>query len=177
MLQVQRSDSSAAFGQLYDRHATVGFGLALRICGNRNDAEEVVQDAFLSIWRARATYVSADCFAAWANQVVRNRALDVLRRRNASSRPRLAEGDAGAMADAAAPSAHDVVAERFGTGRLIDVISGLPEAQSEAVALAYFGELTNREIARHLGVPLSTVKGRLRLAMGKLRPLLETSSS
>ncbi|MGI9146142.1 MAG: RNA polymerase sigma factor [Chloroflexota bacterium] len=150
----------------YEGHHRVALGLAYRILENRADAEDAVQDAFLSVWRALATFdPRVGSIRTWLLSVVRNRAIDVLRSRNRRLECVLEDGRAGVIPTdiATAPAA---VADRE---YVLDLIAGLNTPQQQVLELTYFGGLGHTAIAERLGIPVSTVKGRLRLALDRLR--------
>jgi RNA polymerase sigma-70 factor (ECF subfamily) len=166
--------SSDALGQLYDRHAAMVFGLARRVLARVEDAEEVVQVVFAQVWRDATRYApDRASVAGWIMMLARTRAIDRLRARKA--RPdQDAAVDAAAIAplrDAAqSPEAAAVSAD---DGRKIKrALEALPENQRALVDLAYYEGLTHTEIAERTGVPLGTVKTRLRAAMATLRSAL-----
>lgn len=167
MAQVQRGNGDA-LGALYDRYCDRAYRVARYACGDEGRAEEAVQDAFISIWRSRATYQpQRGPVAAWLLTVVRHRAIDVGRRhqRHAGQRADEAQLDARAAPD-------DVVAQVSGRADAHTMeapLARLPEAQREVITLAFYGELTHTEIAAQLGLPPGTVKGRMRLGLNKLR--------
>ena len=174
MREVQ-ADHSAAFGELYDRHAARAWRLARSICHDAGRGEDAVQEAFLSVWRSRAVYDSGTgSVRSWLMTLVRNRAIDSLRREAAVQRPRLADGDyvgpdpAGVSVDA------DVIA-RTEADALRASLQQLPDAQAEVIALAYYGELSHAEIATRLRLPPGTVTGRMRLGLKKLREQAEST--
>lgn len=155
-----------ALAALYDRHGRVAFALAIRIVGDPETAEEVVQEVFLAVWRRAATYdVGKGSVRGWLLAAARNRAIDMLRMRQA--RPRttrfdelpLISGDDPARAALAAVDA----------AALRTAVAALPVDQRTAVELAYFAGLSYPEIAAQCGIPLGTVKSRLRLALERLR--------
>ena len=172
MTLVQRRDP-VAFEVFYDRQAGAAFSLAYRMVGDRAAAEDVVQESFLSIWRSRARYDSArGGVRAWTLSVVRNRAIDALRRGSLPSR-RLDSDDDEVLAEQPAGERTEVEALRRETAReLRGALAELPEEQSRVIELAFFGGFTHSEIARMLGMPLGTVKGRLRLGLEKVRASL-----
>jgi RNA polymerase sigma-70 factor (ECF subfamily) len=172
MTLVQRRDP-VAFEVFYDRQAGAAFSLAYRMVGDRAAAEDVVQESFLSIWRSRARYDSArGGVRAWTLSVVRNRAIDALRRGSLPSR-RLDSDDDEVLAEQPAGERTEVEALRRETAReLRGALAELPEEQSRVIELAFFGGFTHSEIARTLGMPLGTVKGRLRLGLEKVRASL-----
>jgi RNA polymerase sigma-70 factor (ECF subfamily) len=159
-----------AFEVLYDRHGGAAYSLAHRIVGDRGVAEDVTQEAFLSLWRTGARYDAArGSVRSWMLGIVRNRAIDALRRA-AGSAPKL-DLDDEALLDSR-PSEELTEAEaikRETSRRLRGVLSELPREQSEVIGLAYFGGFTHAEIAEMLGMPLGTVKGRMRLGLEKIR--------
>jgi RNA polymerase sigma-70 factor (ECF subfamily) len=167
MRRVQRDDGEA-FRALYERHAPTVLGVALAITRSGRLAEETVQDSFLTAWRSRAAYETArGSVAGWLLAITRSRALDALRRVNRHDRPwePLADHD---IADPRAESP-DVHAARGEDQRALRAaLTALPSEQATALALAYFGDLTHAEIAAHLGLPLGTVKGRIRLGLRRL---------
>jgi RNA polymerase sigma-70 factor, ECF subfamily len=172
--RIQAGDDRA-LRELYDRRGAQAHRVALSVCRDREWAEEAVQEAFLSVWRARDTYRSdRGTVGAWVMTIVRYRAIDVMRRNERhSSRRADAESLHGRPAD------DDVSADVIGAAeadRLRSLLAQLPDAQQEVIGLAYFGQLSHTEIARRLQLPPGTVKGRLRLGMQKLRHELERSA-
>ena len=160
----------AAFEVLYDRHGGAAFSLAYRIVGDRNAAEDVTQEAFLSIWRSNARFDRArGSVRSWVLSVVRNRAIDALRR-GAGQAPKLDHDDDSALEARPADERTDVEAARRETSReLRDALTVLPRDQSQVIQLAYFGGFSHSEIAEMLSMPLGTVKGRMRLGLEKIR--------
>ena len=163
----------AAFEVFYDRHGGAAYSLAHRIVGNPALAEDVTQEAFLSIWRSEAGFDrTRGSVRAWALGIVRNRAIDALRR-EASRGPRLDYDDEGVLERRAAPERTEEEALRRETARsLRGALEELPTDQSKVIELAYYGGFTHSEIAEMLGMPLGTVKGRMRLGLEKIRTRL-----
>ena len=175
MRRVQ-DDNVEAFEQLYDRHAVRAFRVARSVCDSTGRAEDAVQEGFLSVWRSRANYrPESGSFQGWSMKIVRNRAIDATR--SEAARRRHLEDDGGehlASGHATAPRAlEDHVVARSEGDALRAALLRLPEAQSEVIALAYYGELSHTEIAKQLSLPPGTVKGRMRLGLEKLRGHLE----
>lgn len=174
MKRVQAGEGEA-FAQLYLRHYAGALGVALAVCKDAHLAEDAVQEGFLSIWRGRSTYEATrgDSLVAWVKEVVRNRAIDSLRREGAGKRPRITDAEVTEIADNAAVSPLDELLARTELSEGREVLGAsmrrLPAAQAEIILLAYFEELSHTQIARRLAIPEGTVKGRLRLAMEKLR--------
>ena len=165
-------DDAEAFGALYDRFAGRAYGLALNIAHNDARAQDVVQDAFLSVWRSRASYrPERGTVNSWILGTVRNRALDSLRR-NGRHDTRRAPGEGIAEQLQALGDLEHTIAERDQASRLRALLATLPDAQRDVITLAYFGEMSTSEIARELSVPHGTVKGRMRLGLTRLRTTL-----
>lgn len=168
------SGSADALGRLYDLHAAVVFGLARRILGREEDAEEVVQDVFSQVWRQAARYQTERAsVAGWLVMLARTRAIDRLRAR--TSRPDVVRGvspDQAPPLAAVSPDPETVVASADDARAVRQALVALPDAQRSLVELAYYDGLTHTEIAERTGVPLGTVKTRLRTAMFALRDAL-----
>jgi RNA polymerase sigma-70 factor (ECF subfamily) len=162
-----------AFEVLYDRHGGVAYSLAYRIVGDAGAAEDVTQEAFLSVWRSEAGYDAArGSVRSWLLVIVRNRAIDEVRRNSSARAPRFDLGG-DRLADAPAPDRTEAEALRREEARTIrGALVQLPEEQAQVIGLAYFGGFTQSEIAAMLGTPLGTVKGRMRLGLEKIRLLL-----
>lgn len=173
MGRVQADDDTEAFAALHDRHATRAFRVALAICRSPSNAEDAVQEGFLSVWRSRASYSAGrGSFKGWLIRVVQNRAIDATRRDAASHRPELCDLDVD-LFDPEAVSVPDQVVAGNEVQTLRTVLGQIPPAQAEVITLAFFGELSHSEIARHLSLPAGTVKGRMRLGLEKLRQRIE----
>lgn len=161
-----------ALGELYDRYGRLAYAVALRILGDPGRAEDVVQDAFLKVWN-NATQFAADrgSLRTWLITSVRNRSLDTLRGRGAHERQeRELKPDLRASGPTADPW-HEASLSLERTA-IREAMGTLPVDQRQAVELAYFGGYSHREIAAMSRVPLSTVKGRMRLALEKLNTYL-----
>jgi RNA polymerase sigma-70 factor, ECF subfamily len=162
-----------AFEVFYDRHAGAAYSLAYRIVGSRTAAEDVTQEALLSIWRSGARYDRArGSVRAWTLGIVRNRAIDLLRKESGRS-PKLAAGGDEILERRASEELTDTEAVRRETAEEVrGAIQELPEDQSRVIGLAYFGGFSHSEIAEMLNEPLGTIKGRMRLGMDKIRATL-----
>jgi RNA polymerase sigma-70 factor (ECF subfamily) len=169
MALVDRKDPTG-FEAFFDRHGAAAYSLAHRIVGEAAAAEDVTQEAFLSIWRTGARFDRArGSVRSWVLGVVRNRAIDSLRR-EARPGPRLDLDDEGVIEARPAEERTDAEALRRETAReLRGALSTLPNDQSRVIELAYFGGFSQSEIAKMLNMPLGTVKGRMRLGLEKLR--------
>jgi RNA polymerase sigma-70 factor (ECF subfamily) len=167
MAQVS-AGSVEAFGELYDRFCNRAYGVAFSVCRDQGRAQDAVQEAFLSVWRARASYRSQEgTVAAWLLTVVRYRAIDLARRHGKdaahwASDERLHERPAR-------DDVSETVIQRDDAHRLQVSLAQLPDRQQEVIVLAYYGQLSHTEIATELGLPPGTVKGRMRLGLQKLR--------
>ena len=172
MTLVERKDADA-FAVLYDRHGGAAYSLAHRIVGDPAIAEDVTQEAFLSVWRSGARFDAArGSVRSWTLGIVRNRAIDALRRAS-SPAPKLDLDDEAVLEGQAAAELTDSEAIRRETSRRVrGALRELPDEQSEVIGLAYFGGFTHSEIAEMLGMPLGTVKGRMRLGLEKIRVAL-----
>lgn len=175
MRRVQ-ADDATAFGLLYDRTKHRAHALAMAMTRNQRQAEDVVQEAYLDLWRSRAAYRPARAaVATWLLAIVRNRALDALRRSVGRERPWV--DIAGYEAEDHGLEALDDQAIRREAGRTVRAcLARLPAEQTVALGLAYFGGLTQSEIARRLDVPLGTVKSRIRLGHERLAGELERTA-
>jgi len=169
MTLVERRNADA-FAVLYDRHGGAAFSLAHRIVGDRAVAEDVTQEAFLSVWRSGARFDAArGSVRSWTLSIVRNRAIDSLRRQ-AGSAPKLDFDDDATLEARPSSDLTDAEAIRRETSRRVrGALQELPREQSEVIGLAYFGGFSHSEIAEMLGMPLGTVKGRMRLGLEKIR--------
>jgi RNA polymerase sigma-70 factor, ECF subfamily len=162
---------------LYDRHSAVAFSLAYRICGARPAAEEVVQEAFLALWRSGARYDrSRGSVRTWVLGIVHNRAIDALRRNVVHERRRASDEGLEERLVAAERTESEVV-RRDEAREVREALETLPEEQARVIELAYFGGFTHTEIAELIGAPVGTIKGRMRLGLEKMRNSLEGSGA
>lgn len=161
-----------AFEVIFDRHAGAAFSLAHRMCGRRALAEDVVQEAFVSLWRSAAAYdPGRGSVRAWVLSAVHNRAVDAFRREAAKAGQDVRED--GLAERIAAPESTDAeVARRDDARQVRSALSELPADQRQVIELAYFGGFSHSEIAAMLDLPAGTVKGRMRLGLTKMRLLL-----
>jgi RNA polymerase sigma-70 factor (ECF subfamily) len=172
LMQLVAESDAGAFAILYERHTNVAFSLAFRMCGKRTIAEEVVQDAFLSLWRGGSRYDrTRGSVRTWVLGIVHNRAIDALRRGTVHDRGRVS--DEGIEERLEAPERTDQEVGRRDEAREIrTALEGLPAEQSHVIELAYYGGFTHSEIATMLDTPIGTIKGRMRLGLQKLRSQL-----
>ncbi|MHB8241991.1 MAG: RNA polymerase sigma factor [Solirubrobacteraceae bacterium] len=172
LMQLVYKSNADAFEVVYDRHADAAFSLAFRMCRQRALAEDVVQEAFLSLWHSRARYDrQRGSVRTWVLGIVHNRAVDALRRRGVRDRGVTAEE--GIEERLVAPERTDLeVARREEAREIRDALDDLPDEQSRVIELAYFGGMTHVQIASMLDTPVGTVKGRMRLGLAKMRMTL-----
>ena len=174
LLQQIASDDREAFRRFYDRYASLAFTFALRLLGSRSEAEDLLQEVFLQVWRQAQSYTpERGSPEAWLITMTRSRAIDKLRsmrRRDtiplSPDEPPRAEGGRPVEPPTQASEAKLTVQ---------GVLTKLPETQRIVLELAYFDGLTQSEIAARLGEPLGTVKTRMRAGLERLRGFLEAA--
>jgi RNA polymerase sigma-70 factor (ECF subfamily) len=163
---------AAALRTLYDVCAGRAMSIAYRVLASRSEAEEVVQETFVQVWRQAASYdASRGGAMAWIATIVRSRALDRLRSRAASERA-VARSEDDPDAQPTAPAPAEVAAQRELRAQVMAALAALPVEQRSAIELAYYEGLSHSEIAARLGDPLGTVKTRVRLGLAKLASVL-----
>lgn len=161
-----RARDADAFEALYDAYHRLVYGMAARMLGDAPAAEDVTQAVFLKVWSAPELFRGGN-FAAWVVRMTRNRALDVLRARSTRSEAELPESlpEETPLEDTAfAEIDADIVR---------NALAALPVEQREPIELGFFGGVTHEEISRRSGVPLGTIKTRIRMGLKKLRSALE----
>jgi len=159
-----------ALARLYDRYRVILFGLLMRILNNREEAEDVLQEVFLQVWR-KAEDFDEDRGRpfTWLVTLARSRGIDRLR--TLGARERVAEASAREVPEEVSDAAADAFKSEQ-RGIVSDALAKLPDEQKRPLMLAYFDGLTQSEIATHLGAPLGTVKSRMRTGLIRLRELL-----
>ncbi|WP_344428034.1 sigma-70 family RNA polymerase sigma factor [Pseudonocardia ailaonensis] len=156
----------AALGQLYDRYGRRAYSLARRICADDGLAEDVVQEVFLVFWREPRRFdAQRGSFSTWLLTLVHHKAVDAVRKESAIRRRTVAAEEP----DAAGPGADHAALGAVVAGQVRDALGGLPAEQRQALALAYYGGYTQREVAALTGVPLGTVKSRMFTGLQRLR--------
>ncbi len=172
MTLVAGGDASA-FAGLYDRHGRAAYSLAYRMAGERQAAEDLVQEAFLDVWRAARSYrAERGSVRTWVLSIVHNRGIDQLR--SAASRRRI-QDRVEATSSLSEPS--EAFSEAWRNSQRFQVreaLKVLPPEQLQVLELAYFSGYTHTEIADLLDVPLGTVKGRMRLGLKKIRAYFDS---
>ncbi len=170
LLQQISNGDRDAFQALYQRYANAVYSMALRITRDPHMAEEVVQDVFMKIWNKHHLYdAKRGRFGTWLLSITRFAAIDRLRYENRRFQATGEELEGPTSEEVRAAQVDHDLWERGQHLRML--LDHLPPEQRQVVELAYFGGLTHRELAERLGVPLGTVKSRLRLALAKLRDM------
>lgn len=168
------ANALASFEAFYDRHHRAAFALAYRILNaDRTLAEDTVQEAFLALWRYAASFTPARGNArTWFLSIAHHRALNAIRRTKGW---RSEDSLDGVMERPASDETYDVwtqVTRDLDAAQVGRALNDLPQEQREAIALSFLGGLSNTEVATRLGVPLGTIKSRIRLGMHKMRAML-----
>ena len=164
-----------ALEELYDRYRTMAYSIAYRITNDPTLAEDVVQDAFLGAWRNAARYVEGrGSVKTWLLSIVHHRAIDAVRRRRPTTE--LPDVELPPPAALTLPDVWAEVAVGLDAATVRGALATLSDVQREAIELAYFGGLTQQEIAERTATPLGTVKSRMRLGLLAMRRYLEGGS-
>lgn len=167
-----------AFACLYDRHARLAWSLAHRMLGERAAAEDLVQEAFLALWRAAGEYAPGrGSVRTLLLAIVRNRGIDRLRSQAVQARRQDALAHEARAAGEAAADAGDLALTEIQGGAVRRALAGLPADQQDVLRLAYYGGFTHHEIADMLAIPLGTVKSRMRLGLERVRHALGGSAA
>jgi RNA polymerase sigma-70 factor (ECF subfamily) len=170
LLKAIAARDEAALAQLYDRYRLILFGLLMRILNNREEAEDVLQEVFLQVWRKAEDFdENRGRPFTWLVTLGRSRGIDRLR--TLAARDRVAEAGAKEVVDQISDAASDAFKSEQ-RGLVNEALSQLPDEQKRPLMLAYFDGLTQSEIATRLGAPLGTVKTRMRTGLVNLRELL-----
>ncbi len=161
----------SALGELYDRLGRVAYGLAFRILRDDSLAEDAVQEGFLALWRTAAGFVPERAKAStWVLTLVHRRAVDLVRR---EERRRAEPLEAEIGVEGGGATAEDSALLRLERERVQGALRQLPDAQREAIELAYYGGFTQSELAERLGQPIGTIKSRMFAGLSRLRELLD----
>jgi RNA polymerase sigma-70 factor (ECF subfamily) len=165
-----------ALEELYDRYKTMAYSIAYRITNDATLAEDVVQEAFLGAWRNAARYIEGrGSVKTWLLSIVHHRAIDAVRRRRPTTD--LPDADLPPPAALTLPDVWAEVAAELDAETVQGALATLSDVQREAIELAYFGGLTQQEIADRTDTPLGTVKSRMRLGLLAMRRHLEAGST
>jgi RNA polymerase sigma-70 factor (ECF subfamily) len=173
LISLVQAKDAEAFAVLYDRHGRVAYSLAHRMMGERQAAEDLVQDAFLKAWRGAGSYrAERGSVRTWLLSIVHNQGIDQLR--SVASRRRTQQ-----KVEATAPNSQP--SEAFSESwrnvqreQVREALKTLPREQLKVLELAYFSGYTHVEIAELLGLPLGTVKGRMRLGLKKVKDYFDS---
>jgi RNA polymerase sigma-70 factor (ECF subfamily) len=172
LLGMVEAGHERAFEVLYDRHARIAYSLGYRLLGDAAAAEDLVQDAFLAIWRGSARYSSSrGSVRTWLLAILHNRGIDRLRSVAATARRQEALEQ---IAIGVVPDIAEAAAGRAEARAVRAALTTLPEEQLEVLKLAYYGGFTHQEISQMLEVPLGTVKSRMRLGLDRVRRALDS---
>jgi len=164
-----------ALEELYDRYKTMAYSIAYRITNDATAAEDVVQDAFVGAWRNAARYVEGrGSVKTWLLAIVHHRAIDAVRRRRPTTE--LPDADLPPPEALRLPDVWADVSATLDADTVQGALATLSDVQREAIELAYFGGLTQQEIAERTATPLGTVKSRMRLGLLAMRRHLEAGS-
>jgi RNA polymerase sigma factor (sigma-70 family) len=173
---VARGDENA-LGELYDRVGRVAYGIAFRVLRDERLAEDAVQEGFLAVWRSAGTFRAERAKAStWVVTLVHRRAVDIVRREE-RRRAEPLEPSSGRETPDPGGSAEDEAWLGFERERVLQALATLPDAQREALELAYYGGYSQSELAETLGVPLGTIKSRMFAGLARLRELLDETES
>jgi RNA polymerase sigma-70 factor (ECF subfamily) len=171
LLGMVEAGDERAFEVLYDRHARIAYSLAYRLLGDATAAEDLVQDAFLAVWRGSARYSSSrSSVRTWLLAILHNRGIDRLRNVAATARRQEALEQ---IAVSVVPDIAEAAAGRAEAQAVRAALTTLPDEQLEVLKLAYYGGFTHQEISQMLEVPLGTVKSRMRLGLDRVRRALD----
>ncbi len=168
LMSLMEGGDAEAFASLYDRHSRAAYSLSYRMMGEKQAAEDLTQDAFLKVWRSAGGYRSErGSVRTWILSIVHNRGIDQLR--SMASRRRTQD-----RVEQSAPRSQpsEAFAEAWSNRQreqIREALNTLPEEQLKILELAYFSGYTHVEISNLLGLPLGTVKGRMRLGLKKIR--------
>jgi RNA polymerase sigma-70 factor (ECF subfamily) len=166
-----RTRDPIAFERLYDTYHRLVFGIALRMLRDTAMAEDVTQSVFLKIWTSPESFRDGN-FGGWLARVTRNRALDVLRNRAPA-----AQAEIPADIPTEGAPIDDVVFAKIDSQRVRTALAALPDEQRSPIEMGFFGGITHEEIARRTGIPLGTVKTRIRSGLRRLRGELQSAVS
>ena len=173
LISLVEGGDAEAFAVLYDRHGRPAYSLAYRMMGEKQAAEELAQNAFIKVWRRAGSYrAERASVRTWILSIVHNRGIDQLR--SHASRRRLQEKIEASAASSQPSEAFAETWRNTQSEQVREALNTLPKEQLKILELAYFSGYTHVEIAELLGVPLGTVKGRMRAGLKKMRAYFES---
>ena len=161
----------AALGTLYDRHGRSAYGLALRVLRDRHLAEDALQQAFLDVWRTAARFADGSSVRAWLMLLTHRRAVDLVRREQRARRAAVEPSQPEAT-----PTGEDEALARLLAERVRAALNSIPARERQLLELAYYGGMTQTELAERLELPLGTVKSRMFAGLSRLRTLLASEA-
>ena len=168
LISLAATSDAGAFAALYDRHARAAYSLAYRMMGEKQAAEDIAQDAFLKVWRSAESYrAERGSVRTWILSIVHNRAIDQLR--SMASRRRMQDKVEASVPRSQPSEAFSEIWRNSQREQVREALGALPPEQLKILELAYFSGYTHVEIAELLGLPLGTIKGRMRLGLKKMR--------
>lgn len=177
LIRLITESQEQALAQLYERYNRLVFSLALAIVNDRATAEEVTLDVFMRVWQKAGTYRADQAkVSTWLTHITRHHAIDILRRRSARSDQYAVQWEDRAYDESPQQDPQEAVELSLQRERVHAALAHLPTDQRQAILLAYFGGLTQSQIAETLKQPLGTIKTRVRLAMQKLHDSLRDES-
>jgi RNA polymerase sigma-70 factor (ECF subfamily) len=175
LISLVEGGDAEAFAVLYDRHGRPAYSLAYRMMGEKQAAEELAQNAFIKVWRRAGSYrAERASVRTWILSIVHNRGIDQLR--SHASRRRLQEKIEASAASSQPSEAFAETWRNTQSEQVREALNTLPKEQLKILELAYFSGYTHVEIAELLGVPLGTVKGRMRAGLKKMRAYFGSQS-
>ncbi|WP_226582683.1 RNA polymerase sigma factor [Halobacillus litoralis] len=172
LYELIKTKDKSALETLYSRYEKLLYSFAYRMTNDKQAAEEVMQDVFVKLWRGRGAghYVKErGKFSSWLLTITRNASIDLLRKKKVQE----VEWDGRDSLNEDLPGVEQVIEDKEERDQLRNAIDTLPDEQQRMICLFYFQGLSQREIAEKCDIPLGTVKGRVRLALKKLREHLE----
>ncbi|MBA3791897.1 MAG: sigma-70 family RNA polymerase sigma factor [Rubrobacter sp.] len=173
LISLAQAGSAEAFAALYDRHSRSAYSLAYRMMGEKQSAEDLVQEVFLRMWRNSGSYrADRGSVRTWVLSIVHNRGVDQLR--STASRRRTQDKVQAAAPKSQPSEAFTETWRNSQRDQVRDALKTLPDEQLKILELAYFSGYTHVEIASLLDLPLGTVKGRMRLGLRKVKDYFDT---
>ena len=168
LISLAATSDAEAFAALYDRHARSAYSLAYRMMGEKQAAEDIAQDAFLKVWRSAESYrAQRGSVRTWILSIIHNRAIDQLR--SMASRRRMQDKVEASVPRSQPSEAFSEIWRNSQREQVREALGALPQEQLKILELAYYSGYTHVEIAELLGLPLGTVKGRMRLGLKKMK--------
>ena len=168
LLRAIQAGEQEAIAALYDRYSGVAYGLAMRITGDGTLAEDVVQDAYVSVWKQAGRFdPERGQVKSWLLTIVHHKAVDAVRRRTNRNERALPEGPEEFIAAHGRPE--EIAEATMDAAAVREAVRAIPDDQRRTIEMAYFEGITHVEIAERMGVPLGTVKSRLRIGLEKMR--------